>query len=193
MEAATQKGLAIVKFQIDPTASRFTVQAFATGLLSVFGHNPRIAIRDYQGEIQFVPETFDKAYVRMTVQTAGMEVLDEMKRDDRQKLAQEMNQNVLDIDRYPTSNFESTEISVTKLGGGLAQAHVMGELSFRGVTRSHSFGARVSSMGGMLRISGEFTLRQSDYGIVPVSFAGGALRLKDEVKFSFEMVARSQD
>lgn len=193
MEAATQKGLAIVKFQIDPTASRFTVQALATGLLSVFGHNPRIAIRDYQGEIHFVPETFDKAYVRMTVRTAGMEVLDEMKRDDRQKLEQEMNQKVLDIDRYPTSNFESTEIFVTKLGGDLAQAHVMGELSFHGVTRSHSFGARVSSMGDILRISGEFTLRQSDYGIVPVSFAAGALRLKDEVKFSFEMVARSQD
>lgn len=193
MEAATQKGLANVKFRIDLTASRFTVQAFATGLLSVFGHNPRIGIRDYQGEIQFVPETFDKAYVRMTVRTAGMEVLDEMKRDDRQKFEQEMNQKVLDIDRYPTSNFDSTEISVTKLGNDLAQVHVTGELSFHGVTRSHSFDARVSRVGDMLRISGEFTLRQSDYGIVPVSFAGGALRLKDEVKFSFEMVARSQD
>jgi hypothetical protein len=44
-----------------------------------------------------------------------------------------------------------------------------------------------------MRVSGEFTLRQSDYGIKPVSFAGGALRLKDELKFSFELVARKQD
>jgi hypothetical protein len=41
----------------------------------------------------------------------------------------------------------------------------------------------------MLRISGEFPLRQSDYGIKPVSFAGGALRLKDELKLSFELMA----
>ena len=45
-------------------------------------------------------------------------------------------------------------------------------------------------MGSMLRISGEFAMRQSDFGIKPVSFAGGALRLKDEVKFKFELVAR---
>jgi hypothetical protein len=48
-------------------------------------------------------------------------------------------------------------------------------------------------MGAMLRISGEFSLRQSDYGIKPVSFAGGALRLKDELKFNFELVARGQE
>ena len=48
-------------------------------------------------------------------------------------------------------------------------------------------------MGTMLRISGEFPIRQSDYGIKPVSFAGGALKLKDELKFSFELVARRQE
>ena len=42
-------------------------------------------------------------------------------------------------------------------------------------------------------LSGDFSLRQSDYGIKPVSFAGGALRLKDELKFAFELVARMQE
>jgi hypothetical protein len=51
----------------------------------------------------------------------------------------------------------------------------------------------VMTMGIMLRISGEFPLRQSDYGIKPVSFAAGTLRLKDEVKFKFELVARIQN
>jgi hypothetical protein len=45
----------------------------------------------------------------------------------------------------------------------------------------------------MLRISGEFSLRQSDYGIKPFKAAGGALRLKDEVKFNCELVARQQE
>jgi hypothetical protein len=40
MPAATQKGLAPVKYVIDPAASRFTVQAFATGMLSTSAITP---------------------------------------------------------------------------------------------------------------------------------------------------------
>jgi polyisoprenoid-binding protein YceI len=193
MHTGTQKGLAPVRFVIDATASRLTVQAFATGLLSSFGHNPKIGIRDYEGEIQLVRDTFEKALVRVTVRTNTMDVLDEMKSDDRKKLEQVMYGEVLAVERFPTAVYESKEIKVQKLSEDLLVARVAGELSFHGVTQSHSFDARVSRMGAMLRISGEFPLRQSDYGIKPVSFAGGALRLKDEVKFNFELVARMQE
>ena len=60
-----------MQYLIDTSASRFTVQAFATGLLSAFGHNPTIGIRDYDGEIQFDPDTYEKAHVRVTVRTGG--------------------------------------------------------------------------------------------------------------------------
>ena len=53
--------------------------------------------------------------------------------------------------------------------------------------------ARIAVFDEMLRASGEFTLNQSDYGIKPISVAGGALKVKDELKFSFEMVARKQE
>ena len=52
--------------------------------------------------------------------------------------------------------------------------------------------ASVTVLGTMLRISGDFVLRQSDYGIKPISFAAGALRLKDELKFTFDLVARQE-
>jgi polyisoprenoid-binding protein YceI len=193
METATQRGLSTVRYLINPAASRFTVQAFATGLLSTFGHNPTIAIRDYEGEIQFVPETFENVRVHVKVQTSAMEVLDDTKRDDRQKLEQEMFEKVLDVKHFATAVYESKQVSVQKLSDTLLQAHITGELSFHGVTQAHSFDAHVTSMGAMLRISGEFPLRQSDYGIKPVSFVAGALRLKDEVKFKFELVARKQE
>jgi polyisoprenoid-binding protein YceI len=194
MEIATQRGLATVKYLIDPGVSRFTVQAFATGLLSAFGHNPKIGIRDYEGQIQFVPDTYEKSFVRVVVQTGAMEVLDEMKNDDRKKLEQTMFDEVLNLKHFPTAVFESKDIAVQKLNNSeLLQAHVVGDLTFHGMTQTHSFDARVSPMETMMRMSGEFPLRQSDYGIKPVSFAGGALRLKDEVKFTFELVARRQE
>lgn len=181
------------KYVINATANRFSVQAFATGLLSSFGHNPRIGIRDYDGEIQFLPDTYEKAFVRLKVRLSTLEVLDEMKKDDLKKLESAMYNDVLEVSRFPEAVFESKDIAVQKLSNDLVQAHVNGELSFHGVTQTHSFDARVTRMGATLRISGDFLLRQSDYGIKPVSFAGGALRLKDEVKFNFELVARSQD
>jgi len=193
MQTGTQMGLATVKYQINATASRFTVQAFATGILSALGHNPRIGMRDYDAEIQFLPETYEKATVRVTVRTSAMEVLDEMKKDDRIKLEQEMFEKVLDVNHFATAVYESKAITVHKLDFDLLQAQVTGELSFHGVTRTHVFDARIASMGTTLRVSGEFWLRQSDYGIKPISFAGGALRLKDEVKFNFELVARKQE
>ncbi|GAC1673837.1 MAG: hypothetical protein PVS2B2_07480 [Candidatus Acidiferrum sp.] len=193
MQTGTQRGLVPAKFVIDVVASRFTVQAFATGLLSSFGHNPKMGIRDYDGEIRFIPETYEKASVTLNVRTSTMEVLDEMKKDDLKKLELVMYEDVLDVKRFPNVLYESKGITVQKLSNDLVQARVNGELSFHGVTQNHSFDARVTCMGTMLRISGEFLLRQSDYAIKPVSFAGGALRLKDEVKFNFELVARSQE
>ena len=43
------------RFVIDDRASRFTVRAFATGILSAMGHNPTIGIRDFSGEANFGP------------------------------------------------------------------------------------------------------------------------------------------
>jgi hypothetical protein len=45
---------------------------------------------------------------------------------------------------------------------------------------------------GRLRASGEFALRQTDYGIELVSAAGGTIKLKDELKFSFDIVANRE-
>jgi hypothetical protein len=47
-------------------------------------------------------------------------------------------------------------------------------------------------IGDMLRATGEVSIRQSDYGIEPVSAAGGTIKLKDELKLSFDISARKQ-
>ena len=182
-----------MKFVIDANASRFTVQAFAAGLLSSFGHNPTIGIRGFSGEMECEQETYNNARVHVTVQTGAMEVLDEMKSDDRRNLEKEMNETILEVSRFPEASFDSKRIAIEKLGADLLRARVDGDLTFHGTTGTLSFDARVTSVANTLRISGEFPLRQSEYGIKPFSAAGGTLKLKDELKFSFELVARKQD
>jgi polyisoprenoid-binding protein YceI len=67
-----------------------------------------------------------------------------------------------------------------------------GELTLHGVTRPMPVSARVVIQSDSLRASGEFTVRQSEYDIAQVSAAGGAIRVKDELKCTFEIVARRQ-
>ena len=193
MQDCEQSELTTARFIIDRAASRFTVQAFSTGLLSTFGHNPTIAIRDYEGEVDFVPGSYNHASLRLIVKTATLEVTDEMKRDDRIKLESTMRGEVLGVERYPDAVYKSDRIEVHKVSEDLVNASVAGELTLHGTTHPLGFDARVLKIGAMLRVSGQFTLRQSDYGITPVSFAGGTLRLKDELKFSFEVVARKAE
>jgi hypothetical protein len=84
-------------------------------------------------------------------------------------------------------------MSATRLSEARFLTILDGTLSLHGRTGRLPVTAQVSLMGEMLRASGEFSILQSDYGIPLVSVAGGALKLKDELKFAFDIVARKQE
>ena len=87
---------------------------------------------------------------------------------------------------------EAPVLSITSLGDSLYSAALEGNLTLHGVTCRQQVTARIAVFGTMLRASGEFTLKQTDYQIKLISVAGGAIKLKDNLKLSFEMVAREQ-
>lgn len=180
-----------VRSRIDASRSRFTVQAFAGGLLSVFGHSPVIAVCGFGGDVRFVPGTLEAASLLMLVQSDSLAVVNDVKEKDRLEIERAMREDVLEIARYPEIVFMSTSVSANRDGGdGQYQAKVNGKLSLHGVTRDHSIDARLMVDGGSLRAQGEFSLRQSDYNIKPIAIAGGTLKLRDDLKFSFDIFAR---
>ena len=180
-------------YAIDGRASRFTVRAFATGLLSVMGHNPTIAIRDFNGGMNFDPEKVEAGAFRIAIKASSLTVQDDISTKDRREMERLMNEEVLESAKYPEIRYEAGVISVSRVSDLLYAANLEGGLNLRGVTRQQPITARITLLGSMLRSSGEFTLRQTDYGIKLISVAGGALKLKDELKFSFEIVARRQE
>jgi hypothetical protein len=62
-----------------------------------------------------------------------------------------------------------------------------------GATHSLVILARVVSDGDVLRSFGNFSLLQTHYGLRLASVAGGALKVKDELKFSFNILARTKE
>lgn len=183
----------LAHYVLDAKASRFTVQAFATGLLSAMGHNPTIGIRSFSGEVNFRPEALQGSKFRLTIKTSSLSVEDDISDKDRREIERLMNEQVLETAKYPEIVYEAPVVTITKMGDSLFSATLEGDLTFHGVTCRQPVTARIAVFGTMLRVSGDFRLKQSDYQIKPISVAGGALKLKDELKFSFEIVAREQE
>ena len=104
-----------------------------------------------------------------------------------------MRQEVLETSAYPEIIFESSKISLNQLGKNSYSANIAGDLTLHGVSRNETIYAQVALAGDILRAFGEVSLRQTDYGITLVSVAGGTLKVKDEVKVTFDLTAQKQE
>ena len=83
---------------------------------------------------------------------------------------------------------------MTRISQGRYKAKIVGDLTLHGETRQGSWiMAQVTLDGDELHARGDFVLKQTDYGTKLVSVAGGALELKDELQFKFDVIARRVD
>jgi polyisoprenoid-binding protein YceI len=181
------------RYSVDTRASQFTVQAFASGLIAVVAHSPKIAIREWTGDVKMAPDSLQPVSLQVHIKAASLEVLDELRDSDRRELHRVMNQEVLETTRYPEVVYESSAIETEKMRDDLFRLRIRGKLNLHGVLDDLSFISQVSFGVDSARAYGEFVVRQTDYNIRIASIAGGSLKLRDELKFSFYVVARKQE
>ena len=161
--------------KIDPS-STLTVYAYKAGLFSFAAHDHVIAAPIASGEV-VLSDTAPR--VRLVVNAVGMKVLDpQLDADKRADVQKTMHSSkVLDTARFPQIAFTSTQIR--RISAGHWQ--VTGDLELHGSTRPITF--EVVERDGAY--AGEARLKQSTHGITPISLAGGAIKVKDEVKIEF--------
>lgn len=185
---------ATVHHVIDARESTFVVQVFATGLLSAFAHSPKIAIRNFDGTVDFAAGAtpLASARMRLRIRADSFEVTDDISDRDREEIHRRMLEEVLDAENFPEIGYQCSNVTASGIGDRYWVA-LRGEVTLRGITRPMLVSAKVSLNGKSLRASGEFTLRQSDFHIPLVTAAAGTIRVKDEVKCTFDILARRQD
>lgn len=161
---------------IDAATSKLTVRAFKTGLFSGLADNHEIDAPIKEGSIDEAA-----AHVKFAVESQRMKVLDpKMNPSRRQEVQQRMlGPEVLDTTHFPQITFEST--SVEKLSNAAFIVH--GQLSLHGTTKPVE--VKVRSENGSFK--GTCTLKQRDFGISPISIAGGTVKVKDELQIEFEI------
>lgn len=180
------------KFQIDSSASKLEVKVFKEGFLSAFGHNHEIAATRFRGVAAIDSQHLENSSVELAVDAASLKVRDQgISEKDRQGIQQDMlSAKVLDVQRYPTITFRSTGVSRVEKKNNAITVELSGDLTLHGVTRRHTIQLSLALGENELRASGSTNLKQTDYGITPIKVALGGVRVKDQVRISFELTAR---
>lgn len=181
---------AVARYRLDASQSRFMVRAFSGGLLWFKGHDHFIAVRDFSGEAQLTLNAISPASLQMTIRADSLvETRDVFTEEQKQIINRELREIVLESAKYPEITFKSTDVT-GQLNGGRFEAKIGGDLTLHGVTRHIRIPAQVTLSGETLRARGEFTVNRGDYNVKATFAAHGLVRVRDKLKFTFDIVAR---
>jgi polyisoprenoid-binding protein YceI len=160
---------------IDSAHSSLKVRVLKSGVFSAFAHNHEVEAPIASGEVTEV----GNPSVELRVDARKMKVLDpEASADTRAQVQKTMlGPQVLDTEHFPEIHFRSTEVEAK----GTDHWQVHGTLDLHG--QSHPVTVDVSLKDGVYR--GTAALKQTEFGIKPVTVAGGTVKVKDEVKVEF--------
>ena len=165
---------------IDVQRSTITIHVGKAGLFSAAGHDHTISAPISSGAIQ---ESADP-HVEFTVETAKMTVQPDPKVDAKTQaeIQKDMEEMTLETKKFPEITFRSSRIE--KLADG--QWKVEGDLSLHGVTKPVSL--TVKRTGDSY--TAHTVLKQTNFGIKPISVGGGLIKVKDEVDIDFTIFPR---
>jgi polyisoprenoid-binding protein YceI len=160
---------------IDAAHSSMKVRVLKSGFFSAFAHNHEIEAPITSGEVSEA----GSPSVELRVDARKMSVLDpEASADTRAKIQDTMlGPQVLDTEHFSEIHFHSTEVEAK----GTDHWVVHGTLDLHG--QSHAVTVEVSLKDGVYR--GTAALKQTEFGIKPVTVAGGTVKVKDEIKVEF--------
>ncbi len=165
---------------IDTVHSILKVRVYKSGLFSAFAHDHEIEAPIADGTVHLTANPS----VVLTLHARDLRVLDPgISAKDRAEIQETMEgPKVLDIKRFPEISFQSKTIEKRN------DQHwvVRGNLTLHG----HSSAVEVDVVFRDNRYEGLAKLKQHDFGITPVSIAGGTIKVKDEVRIEFIIVLK---
>jgi hypothetical protein len=164
---------------IDTQRSKITVHVGKSGLLSAAAHNHTIDAPIASGTMR----ESAPSHIEFTVESAKMMVEPDPKisAKDQAEIQTHMQEMTLETKKYPEIAFHSSRIERT--AGG--QWKVDGDLSLHGVTKPVSLVVKQTGDSWTTRS----ILKQTDFGITPISIGGGMIKVKDEVEIDFQIFA----
>jgi polyisoprenoid-binding protein YceI len=169
---------------IDTQRSTITIHVGRSGLFSAAAHDHTINASVTSGSMSGSPREPGAPHIEFMIETAKMTVKADPKVDAKTQAAiqKDMEEMTLETKMFPEIRFHSSRIE--KLGAG--QWKVDGDLSLHGVTKPIRL--TVKQIGESYTT--HTVLKQTDFGIKPISIGGGMIKVKNELELDFEIFGR---
>ena len=176
-------------YVLDPAKSRVLVHVGKAGLFKFAGHEHEVLAQPIAGRIAADPDALERSTVSLDFESAALRVSGEGEPPEDVPKVQEamLGPKVLDAAQFPQVTFESQTVSGRETSSGVFELVVSGPLRLRDRSVPLRFTVRVELREDRLVAEGKGSLRQSAFGITPVSVAG-VVKVKDDldVDFHFE-------
>lgn len=177
------------RFILDPSQSKFIAHAQRGGVLWFKGHEHLVAAREFSGEAQLNTASLTASSLQLIVKTDSMvETSDAFTEQQKQIINGELREIVLEPAKFPEIVFRSTGVKGKQLGAVQYELKIAGKLTLHGVTRAIVIPAKVTVSGKDLRAVGEFSINRSDFKVKATSAFHGMIRVRNKVKFTFDII-----
>ena len=177
-------------FRVDSERSLVVLEVRRGGSYSAFGHDHVVASHDVLGYI--APESgradlaieLDRLVVDEPELRAEAKLDTKPSADDIAGTRRNM-LRALEADQYPLALVEVRAIRSEGASVPLAVT-----IALHGVKRTLEVPAQIEAGADTYRVAGRLAVRQTDFGVKPLSILGGALQVQDEVSVRFSILAR---
>jgi polyisoprenoid-binding protein YceI len=185
------------RYTVDRDASEVRILVFRDGPLARFGHN-HVIIGRVQGEIR-AGETANTSGFRLEIPVDSLAVDPAAARaEEGEDFSGEVSpqarsatrDNMLGPDVLDAAAHPRIRIDSVALTGPVWNPTVTARMTLRGATRDLRFPAAVFRDGDALTVMAAFRLRQSDFGIKPLSVLNGGLLVRDAIDLRVRLSAR---
>jgi polyisoprenoid-binding protein YceI len=179
-------------FAVDAEQSRALIDVGKSGGFSFAGHTHEVEAPLTGGVIHLDADDASQDNVRLEFNVAAMRVTGkgESASDVPKVTATMLSAMVLDAGRYPSITFESTSVTAKGPPASL-DLSVTGRLTIHGKAQTVTVPVSVTVTGDRLTAAGRFVIKQTDYGITPIS-VGGVIKVKNELNITFAVAARER-
>ncbi len=177
---------------IDAASSRVEISVGRSGVFGFAGHNHEVIAPAVSGRVSFDPADWTRSSVSVKFDASALKVTGKGDPPQDVPKVQEvmLSDQVLDVKRFPAISFESRSVSARPHGAGAFDLVIEGDLTLHGVTRPLTVRATSNLDPRGMTVRGAFAIKQTDFGMEPVTAAGGTVRTKDEVGVQFAIAAR---
>ncbi|MBS1791634.1 MAG: YceI family protein [Acidobacteria bacterium] len=179
-------------FTFDASASEIAVILTQEGLISRRYPTHRVLAKSFSGKIE-LPADETKMVVGLEADPKMLTNVDAaMGEFERKEFHAALRTQVLESEKFPTIKFASVSVNNVQRDGDKRSFTLNGDLTVHGVTQRVSFPVNATISDNELRATGEEKLKQSDFGLKPFEKGLGLIKIGDELKVTFNVVAKMQ-